>query len=60
MREGIEILLKEYEVGLVSRRAFVQSLAALVAAPALPSFLGTSAFAKLPQAPRNHRPSVQR
>jgi hypothetical protein len=37
MRDEIEILLKEYEVGRVSRRAFVQSLAALVAAPALPS-----------------------
>ena len=35
MREQIEILLKEYEVGRVSRRVFVQSLAALAAAPAL-------------------------
>ena len=37
MRDTSEILLKEYEVGRVSRRVFVQSLAALVAAPALPS-----------------------
>ena len=37
MRDEIEILLKEYEVGHVSRRVFVQSLVALVAAPALPS-----------------------
>ena len=45
MRDEIKVLLKEYEVGRISRRVFVQSLAALVAAPALPSFLGTPAFA---------------
>jgi catechol 2,3-dioxygenase-like lactoylglutathione lyase family enzyme len=36
MRDKIEILLKEYEVGQVSRRVFVQSLAALVTAPTSP------------------------
>lgn len=44
MQNTIEILLKEYEVGRVSRRAFVQSLAALVAAPALDSAQSKNSF----------------
>lgn len=46
MRYEIEILLKEYEVGRLSRRAFVQNLAAFAATPALPTVLGTPALGR--------------
>jgi alkyl sulfatase BDS1-like metallo-beta-lactamase superfamily hydrolase len=46
VQNEIEILLKEYEVGRVSRRVFEQGLAALVAGPALPSALATPAFGR--------------
>lgn len=45
MRDEIDILLKEYEVGRVSRRVFVQSLAAFAASPSIPLVLGTAAVA---------------
>ena len=35
MRDKIESLLKQYELGRISRRGFVQSIAALIATPAL-------------------------
>ena len=37
MRDKIDSLLKQYELGRVSRRGFVQSLAAFLGTPALPS-----------------------